>query len=501
MDGGRRPTLMTPNEASEEVPEREEDFLAAAAAQPSQAKGTKKKKSSKSKKHSKHKNPLPSPPASTISTPTTPISWATGAETPDDVTLTLDDDSGSATGSGDVILAAADDYDPFGPLPGAPPSIFSPSAPVASPWPAGMPPPTSPLSAGRQADAERGGLRNGATYAPPPVIDPDLLFTPRRPGPRPCYRGADFPSNRNASNSPTQIPATISVGGFHFPAIPSSRAGDKSPMVSLFDSYRAHVAASPVRSTASPGPLSAHLQQPVFPHDQQPVSSQPTPPPVGLPSPTPPPAVSPSVPAPTVPSASVPSGPGASASVAAAGSQPVYFQSRPRMNRPKLKKAAQGKLEGVKAAASKVAAKKAAERMAAGRKAIGKQQQQMAPLADVTNAFSLETVPPVPAAAPLPTGAPPALVHTMGNETRDFNRRIDAEKAHRDAEKAREAARLHNPAGGADLVIIPCPARERKAPARPDAEYVPKTTKLSRAQQLAAKNNGCLEKLLARGKK
>jgi hypothetical protein len=176
------------------------------------------------------------------------------------------------------------------------------------------------------------------------------------------------------------------------------------------------------------------------------------------------------------------------------------------MNRPKLKKAAQGKLEGVKAAASKVAAKKlaakkAAERMAAGRKAIGKQQQQMAPLADVTNAFSLETVPPVPAAAPLPTGAPPALVHTMGNETRDFNRRIDAEKAHRDAEKAREAARLHNPAGSADLVIIPRPARERKAPARPDAEYVPKTTKLSRAQQLAAKNNGCLEKLLARGKK
>ncbi|KAJ7808100.1 hypothetical protein B0H13DRAFT_1928617 [Mycena leptocephala] len=42
---------------------------------------------------------------------------------------------------------------------------------------------------------------------------------------------------------------------------------------------------------------------------------------------------------------------------------------------------------------------------------------------------------------------------------------------------------------------------ERKAPARADAQYIPKTTKLTRAQQLAAKNDGCLEKLLARGKK
>jgi hypothetical protein len=176
------------------------------------------------------------------------------------------------------------------------------------------------------------------------------------------------------------------------------------------------------------------------------------------------------------------------------------------VNRPKAKKVGQGKVEGVKAAtakaaAKKLAAKKAAVRMAAARKVGGRQQQQMAPLADITNAFSLEIVPPLPAAAPLPAGAPATLVHTMGNETRDFNRRVDAEKASRDAEKAREASRLHNPAGGADLVIITRPARERKAPARADAQYIPKTTKLTRAQQLAAKNDGCLEKLLARGQK
>ncbi|KAJ7881646.1 hypothetical protein B0H13DRAFT_2667571 [Mycena leptocephala] len=476
VDGDRRPSLMTPTEASQEVPEPGDDVLATASAPPSdQAKEkTKKKKALKSKKRSKHNNPPPGTPAPTISAPATPARIV-GAEMLDESTPTFDEHSDSTPTFEDDIFIAAPDYNPFGPAPGLSPSLPSPSAPVVSLWPTGMPPPTSPLSAGRLADAECRGLSNRATYASPPAIDPSLLLTPQRPGPHPCYTGAEFPSNRSASRSPTQMPATTSVGGFNFPIIPASSVGDTLRMTSLFNTYRAHVSASPTRGTAREGsllrPLSPHLQQPV-------------PLPVASPSPTPPPVISRSAPDSTAPSASVPS-----ASAAVEGSQPVYFQSRPMVNRPKAKKVGQGKVEGVKAAtakaaAKKLAAKKAAVRMAAARKVGGRQQQQMAPLADITNAFSLEIVPPLPAAAPLPAGAPATLVHTMGNETRDFNRRVDAEKASRDAEKAREAS-----------------PRERKAPARADTQYIPKTTKLMRAQQLAAKNDGCLEKLLARGQK
>ncbi|KAJ7846132.1 hypothetical protein B0H13DRAFT_1907974 [Mycena leptocephala] len=493
VDGDRRPSLMTPNEASQGVPELGDDVLATASASPPvQAKEkTKKRKASKSKKRSKHNNP-PGTPAATISAPTTPARIA-GAEMLDESAPTFDEHSDSTPTFEDDFFIAAADYNPFGPAPGLPRSLPSPSAPVVSPWPTGMPPPTSPSSAGRLADAERGGP-NGATYASPPAIDPSLLLTPQRPGPRPCYKGAEFPSTRNASSSPTQMPATMSVGGFNFPVIPVSSA---SRMASLFDTYREHVSASPTRRAAKAGPLFG----PLSPRPEQPVPQQPTPSPVA----------SPSAPDSTAPSASVPSGSRFSAGAAAAAeSQPVYFQSRPMVNPPKPKKVAQGRLEGVRAAvamkaAKKLAAKKVAVRMAAARKGGGKSQQQMAPLTDITNALSLDTAaPPSPAAAPLPptpVSAPPTFVHTMGNETRDFNRRVDAEKASRDAEKAREASRLHNPAGGADLVIITRPARERKAPARADAQYIPKTTKLTRAQQLAAKNDGCLEKLLARGKK
>ncbi|KAJ6507642.1 hypothetical protein DFH09DRAFT_1101032 [Mycena vulgaris] len=156
-----------------------------------------------------------------------------------------------------------DDFDAGYIADDAPNDVFSDSnATRTTMWPAGMSVPPSPRTAAAVALAER-GVEGGATYmnTPPPpvsaVIDPVLLATPERPtaarpsprplpagaGPRPFGRAGSWGTHQPVSPTPF-----ANVNGFNFPLAQSHQAVG-ARMSTLFADFRAHAAASPVRTT------------------------------------------------------------------------------------------------------------------------------------------------------------------------------------------------------------------------------------------------------------
>ncbi|KAJ6518325.1 hypothetical protein C8R47DRAFT_1205380 [Mycena vitilis] len=351
-------------------------------------------------------------------------------------------------------------------------------------WPPGMPPPTSPATAGRLAAFERGDhnaattaspFYSGPTYAAPrygspadPSIDPLLLCTPQRPRPRPIFKGAS--GNLGVSRGDPGFPNITP------PLFFSQGATERARVTPLFDTLNAHFASSPVRagntaadaftgSGTSPVCTGATARAAA---DVRAIARASSAGPSGLPPP-----------------------------------RRRFPGSRPMANLPKSPKKT-----------VELALKKAAKK-GVGK---GKGRKKAAPLTDITNAFEAPaaapdalpdappeppTAPPAPPAAPARPAAPaaPVLIMSMGNETRDFNKRVDKEKADREKAKKKERARLHNPAGGADLLILTRPVRERKAPPRADDGYVPIAPKLTRAQQQAAQRDPSANKLVERSNK
>ncbi|KAJ6457761.1 hypothetical protein C8R47DRAFT_1227286 [Mycena vitilis] len=351
-------------------------------------------------------------------------------------------------------------------------------------WPAGMPPPTSPASAERLAAFERGD-RNAATTASPSYagptyaaprygspadrsIDPSLLCTPQRPKPRPTFKGAlgNLGVSRGDSGFPDVTP----------PLFFSQGAAERARVNPLFDTLNAHFASSPVRAGNATADTSTGS-------DTSPVRTGAS-----------------GAAARAAADAAAIAGAGSAGSSGPPPPRRRFPGSRPMANLPKSAKKT-----------VELALKKAVKK-AAGK---GKGRKKAAPLTDITNAFEAPaaapdalpdappeppTAPPAPPAAPARPAAPaaPVLVMSMGNETRDFNKRVDKEKAEREKAKKKERARLHNPAGGADLLILTRPVRERKAPPRADDGYVPIAPKLTRAQQQAAQRDPSANKLVAR---
>ncbi|KAJ7022248.1 hypothetical protein C8F04DRAFT_1194657 [Mycena alexandri] len=372
-------------------------------------------------------------------------------------------------------------------LPSTSPS--SPSTPVATQWPEGMSAPTSPRTAARNAELERGGIVATATYAAA-VVDPVLLqlaVTPPRP--RPCFNVAAFAPNHIVGGSP----GASDPGGFRWgaPSAPhlepfrrnmgtsqstatsgwQSTSASGSTLPGLFGKY---LATSPMR---------AYRDQLAY---QEQVAARPSVDIFGL-SPPPRPAAAA---APPAPSAAAPPAPpfvpapapaattsGASTTtpvVHASGpaATPVYA-SRPMANPTK---------SAARAAKAAATGNSAAAVIAAAAKKRGKKVKRDA-LTDITN-----DIPDTPAVSD-PTAAAPApaagdenvqlCVHQPGRTRESLRRAKEVEERAKatEAEQRRLASRLHNPDGNHDLVCVPAlrrSGRDGKVPARLDEGYVGK---------------------------
>ncbi|KAJ7182792.1 hypothetical protein C8R43DRAFT_940887 [Mycena crocata] len=419
------------------------------------------------------------------------------------------------------------------------PSLPSSAVPTISQnsWPAGMPPPSTPTAAAREALIERGGFSSaGPTYAaaqhtPDEHIDPAL-----HPRPRPCYTGAAF-ANTNRSVMSSPLVRTRSFGGFNFPVpAPAENlidADTERKMQGLFSSYRSHVSNSPSRgitggsgaATVNPVARWGALGRPApgltsfAPFAALPKPSAPTTAPV--PASTPSPTTTPSAaPTPT------PSAPTATPTAALTPTQTAVPLSRPMANIPKASKPPAAETGTKKKAVGRRTVENGGVAKVKAPAKGGKKTKEAKALTDIANLFRDLPPPPAPTttatasttavtAAAMPPAAPaPVLIYTTTNNLRA---RVAAEnRARRAAEAQAKAAAapapphpLHNPDGNYDLVIVPSrrPERARKAPTPADADYVGKpkvagrVKKLTHGEQMAAKNAPSEEALLKRGEK
>ncbi|KAJ7707285.1 hypothetical protein B0H16DRAFT_1746506 [Mycena metata] len=347
-------------------------------------------------------------------------------------------------------------------------------------WPKGMTAPTSPMTAGRAAQAERGGSVAAATYVS--AIDPALLMQGTPPPPpraRGCFNGAAFAPNHPVGRlgCPTLAPGNGEARRLHICAV----------LPILFDTYRKITATSPVRAFCDQEAYRREVAarpradifalspttRPVFtlPTDATPgffTSASSSAPTLLTPSSssstlpsstTLPPAALPVSSMPAVlatPSASVPA-------PAATAPKPAVYNSCPMANPTK-------------------AAAKAAK--VARRRAVPD---------DITNAIAdapLASSAPTKARSSAPVGenvqlctARPGGVREMVRLEKEAGKRAKE----REAEQRRLASRMHNPDGNHDLVCVPAPHRsgresKGKAPPRPDEGYTGKVVNSTRGE-------------------
>ncbi|KAJ6480002.1 hypothetical protein C8R47DRAFT_1218929 [Mycena vitilis] len=411
--------------------------------------------------------------------------------------------------------------------------------PPSTLWPEGMGPPSSPRTAAAAAAAERGGTVAGATYvgatyvgpSQPLPIDPVLLSTtdvatppPAPPRPRPrCQGSTPFvfggsgvtssafgfnnaphlpsypPSQRTPApsrlsellgdfrlltgSSPTQAPKGSSLGGrAHFAAgaTPGAQMTPAMPTTPTTPTtYAARAAAAALRRAAASAPAHA-------------------------PAPAPAPAHAPA-PAPIVEemAESAPSAPPAA---------PFFARSRPMAKMPTAPKKASAakKAPGRKktVAGAKPAAK-AAAKVAGKKRAVGKGAKG-AGGAEATEGDGWDddvdeeagtSQPPPPPPPPLADStngagpsAAPVYVMTMGNETRDYNRRVDAERAEREKQAKAKAKKVAETDGVYVLPAPRCP-RTRRPVTLPDNSDLVMPVKLTREAQRKKKEEVLLKAL------
>ncbi|KAJ7112864.1 hypothetical protein C8R43DRAFT_961723 [Mycena crocata] len=326
-----------------------------------------------------------------------------------------------------------------------------------------------------------------------------LPAAPTIPKARPCFQGAEYPLNRQPS------PTANYAGGFRLPEPSSDTTAHTTVSPARFrrvnPSSTSPQSAFSFSSTSTPAPLqpvssfSLTPPQPALYSSSAPVIPQ-------LPSPL-------TVPHPTLSSTST------QPTVASEPEHPIYAVSRPSANIPqsagekkgratgknklpaKKRTAPGAEAETAAAAAGKVAAKKRGRKPKGG---DGVDAQDLAGnldnalagvLGDASNSVSS------------------VLVYTSTNNSRIYARRArEAEEARRAIEDAArtadlaEKARVFNPDGPTDLVILPPPPgrekRARKAATHPDGSHVTLVPKVTRAQQLEHRNKNSENALLAR---
>ncbi|KAJ7170312.1 hypothetical protein C8R43DRAFT_944831 [Mycena crocata] len=319
-------------------------------------------------------------------------------------------------------------------------------------WPAGMGPPSSPATAEANASAEHGGA-HGATYmhatAPCSLpINPTLLDEPTRgpntgPNvPRPAWRL----TLTSIPTSPTPRSSRVPLASSTAAVPPNSPAHISRISTTAMGASKATGAAAPmIEATANT----------------------------------------------TATAAAEPSSPPLS---------PFRMRSRPMANIPGADKrkavaagtqaASKGRGTGrKKAVATEAAAKEAAKEDTA-----------------TFDAQSNLGATPAATATPATAQAGSTLIYTMTNNSAPYAKaahKAAAEKKARETAEKKERARLHNPDGPSDLVILPPPGparaqRTRKVVRNFDGSEVAPLKRMTRAEQVAKKNQATENALLAR---
>ncbi|KAJ7112821.1 hypothetical protein C8R43DRAFT_1138739 [Mycena crocata] len=386
----------------------------------------------------------------------------------------------------------------------------------APPWPAGMGPPSSPRTAEANASAER-GMAHGTTYrhaARPssPPIDPALLQlhgSTRPNGPRPAWRGV-------LGSVPASPTRTSNVMGFNFPTTVASTSTPASQPPSglnnLINRFH-HIMDVPRPDVAST------LSLAISPHPAM----------VSLNSPARISRISSTVAGASQVGESLPAG-SQSTTVEAPSNEATPFQisSRPMANDPNPPKkvkagAAQektgrgrggGRKRSTDAVTKEAAAKQAAKAPATRGRKKGKSAAGAAArdadgaLDDTTNLdneHDERTSTPVTSAAPVPAApvpAAPTLIYSATNNSAVYAkmaRKEEAEKKAREIAARKERARVHNPDGPSDLVILPGRGQRARKPTKNfDGSAVALEKKMTRAEQQAKRNEPSENALLAR---
>ncbi|KAJ7664546.1 hypothetical protein DFH06DRAFT_1127952 [Mycena polygramma] len=395
--------------------------------------------------------------------------------------------------------------------------------PPSTMWPAGMGPPSSPGTAAAAAAAERGlapavergAAHSGPTYVNAPVpIDPALLTPvrppPPRPAPRPAFKGAFgnpagsdnvfVGASPNESSDPGDAarPPNLFFGGtanansFSFTFPPTSTPA-LQPLNRLFDTFREHMSDSPTRTSLGQR-LGAVLALGAARGD------------VGAPNVVREQATGPTVAARIAMEAVGTTSMPPSTGVPPPPPSPFFAQSRPMAKQPTAPKeksavvrkpvgkkkvagskgkAAAGKGKAAVKVSAKVAKKKQTARRGAGAEGedeggMGEDDGQV--LADTTNTASTSAPP-----------APPVHIMTMGNETRDYNRRVDAERAER--EKKAKAKKVDPQTHGVYVLPAPRCSRTRRPVTLPDNSDLIMPVKLTREAQRKKKEDALLKSL------
>ncbi|KAJ6467494.1 hypothetical protein C8R47DRAFT_1223618 [Mycena vitilis] len=396
--------------------------------------------------------------------------------------------------------------------------------PPSTMWPAGMGPPSSPGTAAAAAAAERGleqeAAHGGPTYVNANVpIDPALLTSvrapPTRPAPRPTFKGATgigksapfdnvflgAPPSESSGPGDAARPANLFFGGpahgnaFNF-AFPRTTTPGPPPPHHLFEIFREHMGDSPTRSSLGER-LGAALALGAARGD---VGAQGG----GVQAAGAPNVVREQATGPTVAARIAMDAVGTTSVTPTLGApppppSPFFAQSRPMAKQPTApkekppvvrkavgkKKAAGSKGKAAVKVSAKVAKKKQAARRGSepeGEDEGGTGEDEGQVLADTTNIAS--------------TSAPPAApVHimTMGNETRDYNRRVDAERAQR--EKKAKAKKVDPQTHGVYVLPAPRCSRTRRPVTLPDNSDLILPVKLTREAQRKKKEDALLKVL------
>ncbi|KAJ7153905.1 hypothetical protein C8R43DRAFT_1106586 [Mycena crocata] len=391
----------------------------------------------------------------------------------------------------------------------------------------GMPPPTSPRTAGAIANFERGGPTPAAGLE---NIDPTLVggsMQPAYPTPRPMHSGASFQCNRVVGGSPGRAQSTVVVGGFRFPALSHIQPFQNPPTHPSVSSSSTlfQFAAAATSSVLSSPPASAR--------DPVTTPTTTTSLPASLPSTPSPYPLHPAAPlsspsTQTVFTAVVAgvTAAGTSASphpVEAAPSVPQYIQSRPMANAPKGHPLAAKKAVTSRASTKKrpptrrnavaarggdgddapvIASEEDEAVLPPAKRQRGRPRTNAAPNAP----FEL-AVPPPPPPPPAMTAAAREESMRIRAEAAELRRQAKEVRAtekvmeEREKEARRLQENLRNPDGNHPLFVTA--ARPRRNAVAKDYEGNPISlpVKLTRAKQLASRNAPSENALLARTSK
>ncbi|KAJ7829135.1 hypothetical protein B0H13DRAFT_2372764 [Mycena leptocephala] len=388
----------------------------------------------------------------------------------------------------------------------------SASSPLATEWPQGMGPSSSPATASQRAAVERGGMPSGARFSD---IDPELLREPppfMAPAFVPPAPDSALPASDSApsgSSRPTPCPMYQGSAFAHTPTTTPTR----SPFVpsSLFAVFRNTMESPPVWPGVS---ASSMPPQAVSTPPSRPLGSVARTPSTATPTLAASIALAAIAVATVMPEAAAPSvatiAPAAGTGIASTAAEVKIPKAPVQTGGRRGRGRGHGRVRAAEGPKRPVGRPRNTDTLAMGDAAGGATAPPPATKRPVGRPRKTDTLPATDATAattavvavsqPLAPRDPNTLVHTMGNETRDFNWQVDADKKRREEAAAVEEKRRKEAVEAAsDITVHSLPAgdivifKRSRAPAqRLDGSVAEHQVKLTRAEQATQKMEATL---------